>query len=253
MKKYFVTGLVILLPLALTLAIVVFVFNFLTEPFVGIIQSILAHYNLLETGFLFMSPEQVQHFASQVIIFFLLFSFTTALGAFARRVFVHYLLRLSDYIFQSIPFISAVYKTCKDVIKTIFTSNTNSFKQVVLVPFPYADTYSIGLVTREDLPGVVEDSEKSIAVFVPTTPNPTSGFLMLFREEDLLYIDMPIEEAFKYVISCGVILPPFKTIKKKNATSQTSSENPESEIVEPEICGEEALFEEIQINNSDKI
>ena len=218
MKKYFATGLVILLPLALTLAIVAFIFNFLTDPFVGVAHGILHYFGWLNKGFLFLSPEQLQVAVSKLIILLLLFFFTVFLGALGRWFFVYYFLKLWDYGMHRIPFVSTIYKTSQDVITTIFASKTKSFKQVVLVPFPQPNTLSIGLVTREKLPGLPQsDTENMVAVFVPTTPNPTSGFLMIFNENDLLYLDMSVEEALKYVISCGVILNPFKTISKEEA------------------------------------
>lgn len=218
MKKYFVTGLVILLPLALTVAIVVWVFNLLTEPFVGVIRSLFAHYHVLDNGFLFLNATLVQELLSKIIILALLFFFTVFLGTVARLFFFNSLMKIWDYLIHKIPLISTIYKTCQDVINTIFTSNSNSFKQVVMVPFPNKETRTIGLVTRDDLPSFIEGSDdKNIAVFVPTTPNPTSGFLVMFKEKDLIYLDMPIESAFKYIISCGVIATPFKNISKEEA------------------------------------
>ena len=102
----------------------------------------------------------------------------------------------------------------------MFGSSSNSFKQVVMVPFPGEKTYSIGLVTRENLPGLPKaqnPKETLVAVFVPTTPNPTSGFLMMYKQSDLVYLDMKVEDAFKYVISCGVIATPFNEITKEQA------------------------------------
>lgn len=218
MKKYFVTGLVILLPLALTLAIVLWVFNLLTEPFVGAISALFSHYHLLENGFLFLKASQIQLIISKIIILALLFFFTVFLGTIARLFFFSYLMNTWNYLIQRIPLIRSVYKTCQDVINTIFTSSNNSFKQVVMVPFPNTSTYTIGLVTRDDLPSFkANDTSKNIAVFVPTTPNPTSGFLVIFKEADLIYLDMPVESAFKYIISCGVIAAPFKNISKDEA------------------------------------
>ena len=121
-----------------------------------------------------------------------------------------------DYLIHRIPVISSIYKVSQDVVTTIFGSKTNSFKQVVMVPFPSKETYSMGLVTREDMEGIRPDGN-AVAVFVPTTPNPTSGFLMLYKPEDLIYLDMRVEDAFKYIISCGVILTPFSVINRKEA------------------------------------
>lgn len=216
MKKYFITGLVILLPLALTLAIVVFVSNFLTGPFVGIVRGILGYFELLDTGFLFMSPELVQTIVSKIIILVLLFFFTVMLGAIGRWFFFHYLLKVWDYVMHRIPFVSTIYKASQDVIKTVFASKSKSFKQVVLVPFPNPDTYSIGLVTSENLQPL-SNSLQLTSVFVPTTPNPTSGFLMLYDEKDLIYLDMKVEDAFKYVISIGMIVSPFRSVSKEQS------------------------------------
>lgn len=223
MRKYLITGLVILLPLAVTLAIVMFIINLLTGPFVGIVREILSRYNLLETGFWFLGAEQVQRLFSQALILTLLFFFTVGLGMLARWFFVHYLIRFSDYIFHQIPFVRAIYKTSQDVINTIFTTDTQSFKQVVMVPFPNADTRSVGLLTREQVEGTAEgDDGELVAVFVPTTPNPTSGFLMLFKRHDLVFLDMKVEQALKYIISCGVIATPFKTMQEPPECDVTS-------------------------------
>ena len=93
------------------------------------------------------------------------------------------------------------------MIKTIFGSTSQSFKQVVMVKFPTKESYSIGLISGQAPPFCTKTSGIGlITVFVPTTPNPTSGFLMMFREEDVIYLDMKGEEAFKYIISCGVIV-----------------------------------------------
>lgn len=225
LKKYFITGLVILLPLALTIAIVVFLFNFLTEPFAGIITAIFSHYHLFQNGIFFLSAVQVQQYISQFIALLFLFSFTVFLGFLARWFFIHYLVNIWEKLFHRIPLINTVYKTCNDVIKTIFTSKTKSFKQVVMVRFPNPETYSIGLVTRENLPSFNNPNEKLVAVFVPTTPNPTSGFLVIYSASELIYLDMKVEDAFKYVISCGVITAPFQEISKEAAHIKEDEEN----------------------------
>ncbi|NGX42577.1 MAG: hypothetical protein K940chlam7_00857 [Chlamydiae bacterium] len=228
MRKYFITGLVILLPLALTITILVFFVNLFTNPFVDVVRDFFEHYGLLQKGFLFLSAKQVQFYVSRLLILALLFFFTVLLGILTRWVIVHYFIRLGDYIFHRIPFVRAIYKTSQDVIRTIFTASTKSFKQVVMVPFPNMETHSLGLVTREKVPGVGENKDQYlVAVFVPTTPNPTSGFLIMFKPEDLVYLDMPVEEALKYIISCGVIQTPFKAIPREErikAENKTASE-----------------------------
>lgn len=216
-KKHFITGLIILLPLALTVAIVLFIFNLLTDPFLGIIKAVFDHYNLFETGFLFFNATQFQNFIAKILILAILLAITIGLGVIARWFFFRSFIKFAEYIVKKIPLVSSIYRTCQEVIKTIFTSKNKSFKQVVVVQFPNPETYSIGLITSENLPGLKNTShEQAVAVFIPTTPNPTSGFLVMYKPEDIIYLDMTVEEAFKYVISCGVILPSFNVLNKES-------------------------------------
>jgi uncharacterized membrane protein len=224
MKKSFVTGLILLLPATLTIAIAVFVFNFLTVPFVGLVKSVLSYYGMDTHGFLFLTSEQVLHYSSQLLVLVALVAFTVALGALARWVFFHYLVQFGEYILHRIPLVSTIYKTTQDVIKTIFSTKNKSFKQVVMVPFPNKDTHSIGLVTRDEInefAGTVHSG--LVAVFVPTTPNPTSGFLMMFKQEDIVYLDMSVENALKYVISCGVVSSPIIMTTKEELLAKTKA------------------------------
>jgi len=216
MKRYFLTGLVILLPVALTLAIVLFIINILTDPFIGVVKTLFGYYGLFVNGFLFFSADQIQRLFSQVVILVMLFFFTAGLGLLARWFFFHYLVQFWEYIVHRIPLIRSVYKTCQDVINTLFETSSNSFKKVVMVPFPSRDSLSIGFVTKEDLPPV-KNTEPLIAIFVPTTPNPTSGFLMMFEPKDVTYLDMSVEDALKYIVSCGMIAAPMNFISKEEA------------------------------------
>jgi uncharacterized membrane protein len=209
MKKYFITGLLILLPLALTVAIVTFIVNFLTSPFLGAVENILEYYNIPKIGILIFSGDQVYRYASQLFILGAIFMAMVLLGLLARWFFFHYLINLGNYILQHIPVVNKLYKTSQDIINTIFASQSQSFKQVVMVPFPQKGIYSIGLITREAPDFCKEEiGADLVSVFVPTSPNPTSGYLLMFKREDIHYIDdMKVEDAAKFIISCGVIHP----------------------------------------------
>ncbi len=211
MKKYLITGLVTLLPLTVTVLILLFLFNAITFPFVGIVDLLLQRDHLFESSFLVFTAEQVRFFISQVLVLIFLTSFIILLGAVARWFLFRYFLKLWEKLIKYIPVVSSIYKTCQDVIKTIFSSNARSFKQVVMVPFPRAGSYGLGLITCDNL---VFDHpnlpEKMVAVFIPTTPNPTSGFVILCQEKELIYLDMKVEDAFKFVISCGVLPVPME-------------------------------------------
>lgn len=208
MKKYFVTGLVILLPLAMTIAIVAFIVNFLTQPFIGLVSKFLSEYNIVNKGFLFLSPEQTIKYGSQLIILVALLFTTVVLGMIARWFFFKSLLNLSDKILHRIPIVNKVYKTSQEVIKTIFSSDKNSFKQVVMVPFPSDGTYAVGLIARESPKECSKHANETlVSVLIPTTPNPTTGYLLMYRESQVIHLTMKPEEAIKYIVSCGVLVP----------------------------------------------
>lgn len=225
MKNYFITGLVILLPVALTLIIVTFLFNLLTRPFEGLMTTLIRSIGLFKSGFLFLTQDQLILYTSKLLIIIFLGALTILLGVLGRWFMLHWLIRAGEALVTKIPLISSIYKTSQDVIQTIFTSQTKSFKQVVLVPYPNDFTHSLGLITREHVEGVSGEHFKDpVAIFIPTTPNPTSGFLLLFERKDIIYVDMTIEEALKYVISCGVIMTPIRPLSKEEAEARIAKE-----------------------------
>ena len=208
MKKYFITGLVILLPLALTVAILAFLVNFLTKPFVGLVSDFLSRFDIINKGFLFLTPEQLIHYGSQVLILIGLFFLMVLIGMFARWFFIKSLIHLSDKILHRIPIVNKVYKTTQEIIRTLFASDKNSFRQVVMAPFPHSNSYVMGLISRNSPKVCCETAnQEMVSVLIPTTPNPTTGFLLMYAKKDLIYLDMKPEDAIKYIVSCGVITP----------------------------------------------
>jgi uncharacterized membrane protein len=208
MKKHFITGLIILLPGAVTVAILLFLVNFFTKPFIGMASRLISQWNLFPDGIAFFSKQQVIEYGSRLLILLFLFGITILLGVFTRWIFMHSFIKLCDKILLRIPIVSTLYKTSQDIIKTLFASDKNSFKQVVMVPFPRPGVYALGLISRES-PSCCSNAAKKqlISVLIPTTPNPTTGFLLMFEQEDLIYLDIKTEDAIKYIVSCGVILP----------------------------------------------
>lgn len=204
MKKYFLTGLATLLPVAVTIWLVGLIVNFLTRPFMGLVTGLICRIP-------FSGPwasEPVIRTISHALILLSLFLITAIVGLVARWFFFNSILKLGDYILRKTPLINKVYKTAKEIINILFTSGKNSFKQVVMVKFPNDQCYCIGLVTRE-APKTCAESLKTdlISIFIPTTPNPMTGFLIVSPKSDVIYLDMKSEDAIKYVVSCGVIQP----------------------------------------------
>lgn len=210
MSKYFFTGLILLLPVTLTLLLIIFIINVLTNPFTEIVASIFEHYNIFNKPFLFLSGAQVLRLVTKLMVLFSLFFLTLLIGFVGRLLVFKVFFRLADLLLHSIPLVNRIYKTAQDVVTTIFVSERPSFSKVVLVPFPSARSYNIGFITNDSLPQGSDDQHRHlVSVFVPGTPNPTMGFILLFKEEQLIFVDMKVEEALKFIVSCGVMYPAF--------------------------------------------
>lgn len=206
MKKLFFTGLVTLLPFTLTLLIVLFVVNIFTTPFQSSVEAILDYYDLLDAPFLFFSGADVLYFSSKLFVILALFAFTVLIGFIAHMVIANSLFRFGDYIIQSIPFVNKVYKSVQEVVQTIFRSKRSSFSQVVLVPFPHSRSYSMGLISLKQTP---ESHSDTVLVFIPGTPNPTAGFMLAYKYDEVVFLDMKVEEGLKFIVSCGILFPGF--------------------------------------------
>lgn len=209
------TGLAILLPMVITIVIVVFLLNFFTKPFIGFVQSVLDHYDLLDKPFWIFSSSEVLLFSSKFIVLLVIVALTILIGFIGRLVLINLFFRFGDWVMHRIPLVNKIYKAIQDTLRTLFTSKEKTtFSQVVLVPFPYKGAYSIGLITNQSNIESDEAHRQLISVFVPGTPNPTMGFMLLFERDQLILIDMKVEDAFKFLVSCGVMLTDFKPIPK---------------------------------------
>lgn len=219
MKRYFAAGLAILLPIVLTALILRFFVNLLTEPFLGIVRSIFAYYHI-NTSFLFLSKDQAEVILSRFLILITLFLMVLLIGFIVRHFFVKGFLDLMDNLLHRVPIVNKIYKAIQEVMHTLFVHEGPAFSTVVLVPFPHNKTYSVGLITKEALPpGSDKEHLDLVSVFVPGTPNPTMGFMLLFRREQLIFVDMKVEDALKFIISCGVMYSGFVQNKGQDAPS----------------------------------
>lgn len=132
----------------------------------------------------------------------------TLVGMFAAGFIGKFFIRLGDWIVKRIPLISTVYSLLKKVFETFLSDKTSAFSKVVLLEYPRKGIWILGLVST-DTEGEVKDilKQEMVNVFVPTTPNPTSGFLIFMPKQDLIYLDMSVEEALKFIISGGIVSP----------------------------------------------
>ena len=141
--------------------------------------------------------------------------FFVIIGWFAKNFFGRLIIRLSEYIVHRMPVIRTVYSAIKQIFETIMASQSQAFREVVMLEYPRKGVWSIGFVTGVT-EGEVQRATKNetINVFVPTTPNPTSGYLLFVPKKELVFLEMNVEEAIKLVVSAGIITPPDRIDKK---------------------------------------
>ena len=202
-RSNFLTGLVLVLPAVISFAVIKWLF--------GTISSIT---DLL----LFFLPKTVTHEDAgagpihwywSFIALLLAILIISAIGRLARNYFGKKMIEWTDATMMRIPLFNKIYAAIKQV-NDAFAGNKHSFKTVVLVEFPSAGTYSVGFITSEQHDEVQQRiKQKVVCVFVPTTPNPTSGFLILVPEEKVVKLDMSVADAIKYIVSLGSISPGY--------------------------------------------
>ncbi len=196
-RNVFLTGFLVTLPIALT----VFIFIFLFKNLDALSPTFTRWLILLGAPL----PEGYRIPFLGVIMTFLII---LLVGVLTTNIFGNKLLHLWERIIGKIPFVRRVYTGTKQVVKSIATADTKSFRKVVLIEFPRKGIHAIGFITgktRGELKHLT--SENHFNVFVPTTPNPTSGFLIFADSGEVIELDMTIEEGVKYVISGGIVNP----------------------------------------------
>ena len=206
MKKYFLTGLVILMPAALTLMVILFLFDLFTAPFVNIVSHL---FEILSAKIAFNPSHGLALFISRILALILLVLFIFFLGTVARWFLVKNLLSGTHQILSKIPFIKTVYKVSRDVISALFsTEGKKAFKYPVMFPFPHPHSFAVGFQAGEVAKEIQEKIDAPlVSVFAPTAPHPITGFLFLIEEKNVSKLEMTNEEAVKYLVSCGLIHP----------------------------------------------
>lgn len=189
LKTIFTTGLLTILPLAVTIYVFYFIFNFLDNLVGGLIESV----------FSFRIPGI--GFASGLALILLI-------GFIASNIIGNRLINFFDHIFQHVPITRGIYTSAKQIIDAFTLQGKNAFQQVVLLEYPRKGLYVIGFVTGQSRGEIQEKTaEETLNIFVPTTPNPTSGMLILAPRHEVTELKMTVEEGMKVIISGGLFSP----------------------------------------------
>ena len=144
-------------------------------------------------------------------------------GLIATNVFGQYLVRWSELFLEKIPFVSSVYKASKQLIQTVFSNNSQAFRKAVLIEYPRKGLWTIAFQTGQALPEILKHTGADlIAIFVPTTPNPTGGYLIMVPKNEIIELNLSVEAAFKLIISLGVMQPVTTPIMSKPSRKRST-------------------------------
>ncbi|MFH2135181.1 MAG: DUF502 domain-containing protein [Pseudomonadota bacterium] len=200
MKKYLLTGLLVLVPLVITLWVLSFVIGILD-------QSLL----LLPSSW---HPDNLLGIHIPGLGVILTAGTVLLTGLLVRNVFGQQLLEYWDGLLRRIPFVNAIYNSVKQVSDTLLSGSGNSFRKVLLVRYPHAEAWSMAFLTS--VPGDVREAvgeEEYVGVFVPTTPSPVNGFYFFVKKSETIELDISVDAAFKAIVSMGVVSSPDATHK----------------------------------------
>ena len=190
LRNYFFTGVIVLIPIGFTLYLSKF------------LLSVSA--NLIPQG---INPNNYLPFEIYGIEILVTLIFITIVGGLSLSFLGKKFLQILDDLFKRIPILRTIYSAIVQMTETLTKKDGNK-KSVVLVQYPRKDTWAVGFATKENKGEIVNKTKRNlINVFVPTTPNPTSGFLLMFPKEDVIYLDMSFEEASKFIVSAGTSNP----------------------------------------------
>ena len=186
LRNYFITGVVVLIPIGFTL--------YLSKILIGLSSKILPEN---------INPNNYLPFAIPGIEIIISLVFITIVGGLSLSFLGKKILKLIDDLFKRIPLLRTIYSAISQMTET-FSKKDNDKKSVVLVEYPRKGVWAVGFATRENTTEMAKKTnQKLINVFIPTTPNPTSGFLLMFPIDEVIYLNMTFEEASKFIVSAG--------------------------------------------------
>lgn len=201
-RKYLVAGLLVWLPLAIT----IWVLSQVLDVVNGVFGSLLIALTLVMPTAWREGILSLQHVPGLGLV--ILAGGLLATGVFVANIFGQWLLTQWDRLMSHIPIVKSIYSSVKQVSDTLFSSSGNAFREAVLVQYPRAGSWTIAFVTGTPSGEVACQLEgEHVSLYVPTTPNPTSGFFLIVPKADVKPLQMTVDEALKYIISMGTVAP----------------------------------------------
>ena len=200
LRRYLIAGLLVWVPLGVTIIVI--------KLFVDLLD-----------GFLDILPESWQpdqllgfHIPGFGVVLITLFMLLT--GMVVRNLFGRQLIRLGEQLLDRIPLVRSIYGAVKQITESLFSGSGKSFRKVVLVRYPHASSWTLAFQTGDGTPEArAKTGRRLVSVFVPTTPNPTSGFFLMVPEDEVIELDMSIDDGLRMLLSVGVVVPEPRGVK----------------------------------------
>jgi len=197
LRRYFVAGILVLVPVGVTIFALRFLVNLLDRSL-----------NLLPDA---IQPENLFGFSIPGLGILLSLGVLLLTGMLAANFFGRKLVEWGEKILNRIPVVRSIYSGSKQIAETMFSGKSDAFRQPVLIPYPHEKSWALAFVTNNNLGEIqYRTGEDVVGVYVPTTPNPTSGFNLMIPREHIVELDMSVDEALRMIISLGVVVPPWQ-------------------------------------------
>jgi uncharacterized membrane protein len=201
LKQYFITGLLVWLPLAITVWVLMWLVGLLDAVFLAVLHAA----DTLIPG-VHVSAEYLRGVPGLGVVIVAIFIFST--GVFVANMFGQWWLGKWHGLMNRIPVVRTIYTSVRQVADTLFSGNGNAFSKALLVQYPRHGSWTIAFLTGTPGGEVASHFDQPlVSVYVPTTPNPTSGFFLMMPKADVIELDMSVDDALKYIISMGVVVP----------------------------------------------
>lgn len=196
-RSYFITGLFLILPLAATIWVILFTVKLIGYPVGNFLKSITDSH--ISGGF------------ETALGFIITFCLIAGIGYLAQNIVGRSVLRYVEEFILKVPIANTIYNTAKQIIESITMQNKKAFRSVGMIEYPRKGIYALGFITNEETKGVLYEGldlgKGMVSIFLPTTPNPTSGYFIMVPRGDVKILDITVEEAIKLIISGGVLSP----------------------------------------------
>ena len=213
LRNSFLTGIVVIAPVGLTVWLIWTVIGWVDGFVLPFVPNSYQPENLIKQIF---GEESQMNIRGLGVIFFLVF--TTFVGWVAKGVIGRFFIRNAETLVHRMPVVRSIYSGVKQIAETVFAQSDRSFEKACLIEYPRKGIWAVGFIStvaKGEVQSKAAKDSQLLSVFVPTTPNPTSGFLLFFPKEDVIQLDMSIEDAAKLVISAGLVYPDSKLVSAK--------------------------------------